>query len=377
MSSFFRPHRIAAIVVLIGAGAWIATGEFSAVGTAQSAGATETEQAEPAPTPAEPAAVLRTVSVIAPQFQDHTRRIRLSGVTAPDKRAVLAARSEGVVRKLDLAKGQTVAADTVVMELEGPELVAQAKIAQITLDQRAREFTVSERLFRSGNTPETQMTNARSARDAAVAALELANAAVDRLMLKAPFAGLVDSVDIELGEWVQSGAPIATVLAMDPILVRVEVSERDVDHIAPGAEARITLVTGKEMVGKVRFVAHEASAETRTFPVEIALPNPDLAVPSGMTADVELFAAPVRATTVPRSIITLAEDGTLGLRVVDKDNVASFAPVEIVDDTEAGLVVTGVPESVQVVVAGQDLVRNGDTVAIGALPAAAQAGSQP
>jgi membrane fusion protein, multidrug efflux system len=112
----------------------------------------------------------------------------------------------------------------------------------------------------------------------------------------------------------------------------------------------------------VRLVAREASAETRTFPVEIELPNPGNAIPSGMSAEVELLADAVRAVVVPRSVITLADNGELGLRVVGDDDIAHFVPVAIIDDTEAGLVVTGVPDSVRIIVAGQDLVRDGDKV---------------
>ena len=71
------------------------------------------------------------------------------------------------------------------------------------------------------------MTNARSAREPAAAELARAQAAVDRLRLKAPFAGIVDTVEVELGEWVQTGTPVATILSLDPIVVKAEVSELD------------------------------------------------------------------------------------------------------------------------------------------------------
>jgi multidrug efflux system membrane fusion protein len=123
-------------------------------------------------------------------------------------------------------------------------------------------------------------------------------------------------------------------------------------------------VNGTELQGKVRLVAREASAQTRTFPVEIALPNPGNALPSGMTAEVLLAAQPTRAVVVPRSVITLADTGELGVRVVGSDNIAQFAAVTIIDDTPDGLVVTGVPEGLRIIVAGQDLVRNGEPVTV-------------
>jgi membrane fusion protein, multidrug efflux system len=344
------------------AAAWVATGEFSAVGSAQGQ---ESADAATAATPAPPPA-LRTVAVITPEVIDHARTIHLSGTTAADKRVVLAARADGVINAIALEKGASIAEGTVVMMLEGPETLAQEKIAEIALAQRQRELEVAEKLYSGGNTPEIQLTNVRSARDAAEAELNRAKAAVDRLELTAPFAGIVEAVEVELGEWVQTGAPVATILALNPILVLAEVSEVDVGSVAIGSTASVRLVNGKTMQGTVRLIAREASAETRTFPVEILLPNPDNALPSGMTADVEILAATERAIVVPRSVITLAETGEIGVRGVDAQDVAHFVPVTILDDTEAGLVVTGVPEGLRIIVAGQDLVRDGESVVVAA-----------
>jgi membrane fusion protein, multidrug efflux system len=353
-------HRIAALCVTVAAGAWIATGEFSSVGSAQTAEGKESPTPEPAAT--EPAALVRTVSAVEPAFVDHARAIRLSGITEADKRVDLAARADGVIATLSMTKGGAVEAGAEVMVLEGPEAVAQEEIARIALAQKDRDLEVAQKLYEGGSTSESNLTNARSARDAAQAELNRAQAAADRLRLKAPFAGVVDSVSVELGEWVQTGTPVATILSLDPILVKAEVSEIDLSSVAVGSTAKVLLVNGTEMEGTVRLVAREASAQTRTFPVEIALPNPDLSLPSGMTAGVRLYAAPTRAVVVPRSIITLSDDGQLGLRVVGPDNLAEFAAVQIIDDTPEGLVVTGIPEGVRIITAGQDLVRNGEKV---------------
>ena len=375
MSSFFRVHRIVALIVLIAAAVWIGTGEFAAVGSKNAdaeGSAAEAAAAEPAS--AEQVKKNRAVSGLVPVFVDHSRKIKLSGSTQPDKRAVLAARSEGVVNALSLTKGAVISADQVVMTLEGPETVARAKIAQIALDQRERELSTAEDLFSRGNKPEIQVVSARSDRDAAEAELTLARAAMDRLELKAPFSGLVDTVDVEMGEWVQSGASVATILSLDPIIVRAEVSELDIANVAPGSKAFMTLVDGTKMEGLVRFVAREASAATRTFPVEIALPNPGALIPAGMTTQVELLAPAVSTVTVPRSVITLSEKGEVGLRVVGSDYLARFVTVDIIDDTEAGMVVAGVPPGVRIIVAGQDLVRDGDLVdvtEVAAVPATA------
>ena len=135
-------HRIAAFCVMVGAGAWIATGEFSSVGSAQTAEGKESPTTE---TPAEKAPLVRTVSAVEPKFIDHAREIRLSGITEADKRTDLAARADGVIASLALSKGGMVEAGAVVMVLEGPETVAQEKIAEIALAQKERDLAVAER----------------------------------------------------------------------------------------------------------------------------------------------------------------------------------------------------------------------------------------
>lgn len=372
MASRIKGHQIWAVLVLVAAGLWVGTGHFASVGSEEA----HASQARPDETggggtagggtaaaePAEPA--LRVVAAVTPVFADHAREIRVSGITGADKQAVLAARANGVIEALPIAKGDRVSAEDVVMTVEGSEVAAAVAEAKATLAQRAQELEVAEKLFQSGNTAELQLIKVRADKAAAEAALSLAEAASDRLNLRAPFAGFIDSVEVERGEWVQVGTPIATLLALDPIVVRAEVSETDMGHVAVGDRAEVRLVSGQEMAGEVRYISRDASEGTRTYPIEVALANPDHQIPSGMTAEVRLYTRPERAVTVPRSIITLSEEGVIGLRVVGADNVARFAGVELIDDTAEGLVVTGVPEGVRIIVSGQDLVRDGETVAV-------------
>ena len=311
--SYFRLHRVAALVVLGAAAAWVSTGQFAAVGTAKSEDQSSVSTTDPAAAPAEIAPLIRTVSAVTPEFADHARIIRLSGTTSPEKRTVLAARSEGIIHSLSLVKGASVPADAIIMMLEGPQMVAQQEIAQIALDKSERDLVLAERSFASGNTPEVTVNTARSARDAAAAQLTLAQAAVDRLQLKTPFAGIVDGVDVELGEWVQAGAPIATILSLDPILVNAEVSEIDVGHVH-GRHRRPRSAWSTAASWTARCVSSRARRRRRPAPSRSRsnCQTPDRAIPAGMTAELVLYAPPVRAVAVPRSIITLSADGDVG-----------------------------------------------------------------
>lgn len=365
MSGFFRAHRIFAIVVLVSAAIWVGTGQFSSVGSEEAQASQP--QAEKGAETAKPAAtepVLRTVAAIQPVFVDHAREIRVSGATEADKKATLAARTSGIVAGLGVTKGERVTADAIVLTLEGSDVTANVTTAEATLKQRKQELEVAEKLFARGNLADLQLTGARAAKAAAEAQLSQAMSAVDRLNLRAPFSGIVDSVDVERGEWVEQGKAIATILSLDPIVVRAEVGELDIGDVVPGSKATVRLVSGEKLVGTIRDVAREASAQTRTFGVEVSIPNADGKIPSGMTAEVILFAEPSRAVIVPRSVITLSDKGVIGVRVVGGDNIAQFAPVDLIDDTNDGLVIAGVPQGVRIIVAGQDLVRDGEKVIV-------------
>ena len=192
MATVFKAHRIAATVVLVAAGAWVATGEFSAVGSQQTKAAEPGTVADAAPDAAAPvAAPLRTVAAVVPIFADHAREIRIAGATSADKTAVLAARSDGIVEMLGVTQGDDITADTLVLKLAGADVAASVATAQAALAQANQQLEVGEKLFARGGLADLELTTRRSAKAAADAALQQAQSAEDRLLLKAPFAGTI------------------------------------------------------------------------------------------------------------------------------------------------------------------------------------------
>lgn len=352
-----RFHRVVAIAVLVGTAAWVATGEFSSVGSA----AGESEAGAGAATE-QPAATVRTVGVVAPKRVMHSRAIRVSGYTDADKRSVLATRSAGVVEELPVRLGQQVRTGDLIVKLEAVAAEAAVETARALVAQREAEYAAAEKLAASGQLPKLQLDNVRSGLLAARSQLEQAIAQLDLAVLKAPWDGMIDRISIELGSSVGAGTQVATILAMDPMLALGEVSERDLSHVKAGDAARVRLVDGRTVEGEIRYVSRDATAATRTYRVEVALPNADGSIPAGMTSELTLLAQPAESTILPRSVVTLSREGDLGIRAVDKDNKVVFFPIDLVDDMPNGLVLGGIPADVRVIVSGQELVAEGDTV---------------
>jgi membrane fusion protein, multidrug efflux system len=354
----FKFHRLASFIVLLAAAAWVLTGEFSAVGS-QAQEKAEAAVKEPA---AEAKKTLRTVSVMAPPMSDHSVSIRISGVTESDKRVAMATRAGGIITELPVKQGDRVKAGDLILSLDAEEKKSMVKTAEQTLAQRKAEAEASQSLAKRGNLPKLQLDAARSALSTAQSQLDAAKAELDRLEIIAPFDGVLDKVDVQLGSSVQQGAPVATLLALDPIIAVGEISERSLGSVKIGGKAQVRLVDGRMADGAIRYISKEANAQTRTYRVEVAIANADTSIPAGMTAEVMLWAEPVKAIQVPRSVVTLSKDGDFGVRGIDKENKAFFLPVTLIDDATNALVLTGVPDGTRVIVAGQDLVKDGETV---------------
>lgn len=352
----FRFHKLAALAVLVGVGVWVATGEFSSVGSAQN------EAAQPAETAEQPKAAPRTVAVITPPRQMHARAIRISGRTEAEKRVTLATRVMGVIESLPVKQGQRVERGDLIMRLDAEDKEAAIRMAESVVAQRQAEADAAERLVAGGNAPKLQADQTRAALATAKSQLENAKAELAQYEIYAPYNGLIDRVPVQRGSTILAGAEVATLINLDPLLAIGEVSERDLRYLKLGDSADIKLVDGKVVKGTLRYISRDASSATRTFRIEVAIPNESKQLPAGMTAEITLLAEQTDSVMLPRSVVTLSSDGDLGIRAVDKDNKVVFFPIDLVDDTPNGLVLAGIPADARVIVAGQDLVTEGDEV---------------
>ncbi len=259
---------------------------------------------------------------------------------------------------------------------------AEARLQEAISRRREAEinYNAAKRLIGEGYASETRLAatlsalrgaeaavaTARSGLKGAHAAIAAARAAVaaaereiSRLTIRAPFAGLLEADTAELGSLLQPGSLCATVIQLDPIKLVGYVSETEIDRVRTGARAGALLISGRRVEGRVTFVARTADPRTRTFTVEIEVPNPDLAIRDGQTAEIAIAAEGTKAHLLPQSALTLNNEGALGVRLVGPDDIVRFASVEVLRDTPEGVWVAGLPERANVIVRGQDFVTAG------------------
>jgi multidrug efflux system membrane fusion protein len=352
-----KASRITAIGLVAAAAAWIVSGHLLPRDSSDSRAAIR-----PAEQKEQPAF---RVSVAAAHVEQHSPVLSLSGRTEADHKVMITARAGGVLTQLHVKRGQHVKKGEIIAVLSDEAREAQVAQAQALLAQRKAELDAKRTLIEKGSLPRLDLVNLEAQYKAAQAAVATAEAEYDRGIVRAPWAGVVTDVPAEVGgaAFSMAGKQIAELVALDPMLAVVEVSERKLAGIKVGERAEVRLITGQTVMGHVRYVSKTASPTTRTYRVEVEIANPDGKIPDGITAEVSLALEPVPAAQLPRSALTISSDGDIGVRVVDPNDAVKFVPIKLVEDQRNTMWVSGVDDGAQVIVRGQDFVREGQRVA--------------
>lgn len=257
------------------------------------------------------------------------------------------ARVEEAEARLAEAKINLNAAD----KLSKRGFATDTQLASNQASTRAAEAMVAQ--------SEGGLSTAQAAIRSAEAAVASARREIERTKIHAPFGGQLENDTAELGSLLQTGGICATIIQLDPIKLVGFIPETEIARVSPGARAGARLAASNDqVVGQVTFLSRSADPQTRTFRVEIEVPNPDLAIRDGQTAEILISAPGEQAHLLPQSTLTLNDDGALGVRTVE-GNTAGFAKVKVLRDTVEGVWVTGLPETAQVIVIGQDYVIDG------------------
>ena len=184
---------------------------------------------------------------------------------------------------------------------------------------------------------------------------------LNRTEVKAPFSGFIEQI-VKPGNFLERGQVCATIIQLDPITLIAGVPEYDINKVRIGQNVLVELVTAQKIKGKLTFVSKSASPDTRTFIVESQIENSDGKIKDGLTAEISIEIDKVMAHKISPSILLLNDEGKLGIRIVNKNKYAKFIEIIILEDSEEGLWVTGIPEEVEIVIQGQGFVEDGQEV---------------
>lgn len=346
----------ALILAVIGVG-WIASGQF---GNDDTAVATNKDDA--AAPGAEHSKAPMQVRVADLEAVMRVERVDVTGRTEASRRVEIRAETHGQVRELLRQRGDNVEKGAPIARLRLDDRPAKLAEAKASLRQREIEFKAAQSLNEKGFRSETEVAAAQARLDGARAIVDQMEIDIARTTFRAPFDGMINAGHIELGDYVQVGDVAATVVDLDPILVVGNVSERQVNQLHEGMPGMIRLIDGTERDGIIRFVGPVADPSTRTYRVEMEIPNTDVSIRDGLTAEMEIPVSEADAHFVTPSTLTLNDEGVVGVKVVTPENIVAFRPVEIIADEPGGIWLGGLPRNIRLITVGQEFVLDGERV---------------
>jgi len=306
-----------------------------------------------------------SVKVRRVQASEHPNVMELYGQSSANREVSLKAETSGLVSEALVKEGARIKeGQTVCRQGIGARqaLVDQAKanMRMIETDLNAARV-LAEKGFQSSSRVgafEAQLDGAR-------AALKQAEIEADNINIRAPFSGIWERQDAQIGDYLSPGMSCGLLVDLSPLKINVQLTETQLGNIARGNSANIEMATGETIKGTVNFIEAKADPSTRTFRTEIHVPNGNYALKAGVTATVRISSGVTLAQQVPGRTLTLADSGNVGIRYVDSRNIVRFAEVKTIDEDENGVWVTGLPDDVRIITEGQDFVSVGMEVDVG------------
>jgi len=349
----------AAIAVAAFFGLWLLSGQFG-----------EGHDGSLAPSLAEERAALTKVQednrtrVRASVFegQQQTADVVVRGRTQADRTVIVRTQTTGRVVAVPVNRGDRVAEGDVLCQLAPEAREARIEEARQAVKQAEIDFQGARRLAEQGLQSATAIASAEARVAATTAELRQRELDLTYATVRAPFTGLVEERPAEVGELLQVGGHCATLVDPDPMLLVGQIAERDVGRVQLGGVGIGRLLTGEQVNGEISFIARTADPRTRTFRVEVRVPNGDYALRDGITTELRLPVARVIAHHLPAALLSLDDEGAIGVRILNGSNVVQFVNVSVIDDSTTGVWVTGLPERATVITVGQELVSNGEQV---------------
>ena len=184
---------------------------------------------------------------------------------------------------------------------------------------------------------------------------------LNRTEVKAPFKGYIERI-VKPGNYLSKGQTCAVIIELDPITFIAEVPETEIKKVINEQKVSIELVTGEVINSKLSFVSKSASSSTRTFRVEAKVSNASGRIRDGITGTMTIQTNKVLASKISPSILLLSDEGDIGVRIVNDNDEVKFLPINIIEDTNDGIWVTGIPNLSKLIVLGQGFVKNGEKV---------------
>lgn len=302
------------------------------------------------------------VEVEERQASVHSPQLILQGQLEAHRELELRVRQSGRVTALPVALGSRVAEGQVLLELERDELPQRLAQAEAELALAQAELAGGEELRRRQLISNPDYLRRQSNLSRAVAEVAGLRRRLDDTRPEAAFDGVLDRLDAELGQILQTGDPWGRLVDDSRLIARAWAPQRDVLSLAPGLAAEVVLLDGSRLAGEVTHVASRADEATRSFAVEVGLDNPEHRRLAGASATLEITLPERRVHRLSPALLELDDEGRLAVKHLDEDDRVRLDRVELVDADAREARVAGLPERIRLITLGGGFVGPGEKV---------------
>jgi RND family efflux transporter MFP subunit len=247
------------------------------------------------------------------------------GRLVANREVTLSAEVRGVVESYNADIGDRVENGQILVRVDQTdyrlalkEAEANLEVNQARLDAMEKSFERSRNLLTRNvisqnafEKSEADFKSSRASVDHGKVLVDIAKERLNKTWISAPFSGLIASRMVEKGQTVGVGQPVMTLADLNPMRVRVYLTERDYVHLDWEDPVSVTIEASPESVfkGRIDRIGIKADERTNTFDVEILVENSDLFLKAGMTAKVQLTTAVIHdAIMIPQSAVLYRKD---------------------------------------------------------------------
>jgi multidrug efflux system membrane fusion protein len=333
---------------------WMLTGVFKHKETPDHTDSTSAEQKS--------SVVASRVRISHMVSQPQRMEIVVRGRTEAKRVVNVKAEIGGRVIAVPVEKGQKVKAGDVLCELADDGRHVQLSQAQAAFEKADIDYAGALRLKKDSLLSATSVAASKSALESARAALKMAELAVQNLQMHAPFDGFVEDRPAEIGALVDRGGICARLIDENSLLATGQASERDVAPLTLGMPVTVQLVNNQQITGNLSFIGRAADPQTRTYRIEATLNTAGVSVRDGITSQITIPLQEVVAHRITPAVLALDDAGKVGVRIVNANHIVEFHRVEVVRESAEGVWVTGLPDEINLITVGQELVADGDKV---------------
>ena len=291
-----------------------------------------------------------------------TPELLIHGQTAPSRQVLISSEVSGKVTAIHKREGDFVKKGQLILDIDPKGKVQQLNQAKALLKQKTLEHKANKSLIGKGLQNETRLAASEADLESAKAQVELLSIELAATKIRAPFSGILEGRQVEVGSYLRGGDPIIQVMDFNPFVIESFAAEKDLYLIQSGQKAFGKTLDGQTLEGSIRYVSSTANKASRTFAVELEIPNPSERQADGVTADISIPLTPTDGIFISPALLSLNENGSLGAKLVNSENNVEFAPVSLVKAEAHGIWVSGLPNPVDLIVVGQSFVSSGEKV---------------